>query len=211
MLPALGEDAVEQRAVGELVDGVEPEQRDPPAVGRAEGRPAARRGRSAARPSCGSRRSRRSSSLRLDGSFVSVRVREVRELLAAAREEPGTTAAARERFRMSLLRRFYEEYGRVLGAAAIRNFDEVEQALRANGLPRPRAQGGLAARRSPTGSSARCSRRAPRSPRRPTGILDAGEQKLLLPARRRLVGRRRAAARRGARAARRRRRTPTGT
>src|SRR5207237_7500231 len=57
---------------------------------------------------------------------------EVRELLDAARES-GTTAAARERFRMSLLRRFYEEYGRVLGAAAIRNFDEVEQALRAKG------------------------------------------------------------------------------
>ena len=32
MLPALGEDSVEQRAVGELVDGVEPELRDPPAV-----------------------------------------------------------------------------------------------------------------------------------------------------------------------------------
>jgi DNA helicase IV len=34
---------------------------------------------------------------------------------------------------MTLLRRFYEEYGRVLGAAAIRNFDEVEQALRSGG------------------------------------------------------------------------------
>ena len=32
VLPALGEDAVEQRAVGELVDGVVAELRDPPAV-----------------------------------------------------------------------------------------------------------------------------------------------------------------------------------
>src|SRR3954451_15821096 len=32
VLPALGEDSVEQRAVGELVDGVAPELRDPPAV-----------------------------------------------------------------------------------------------------------------------------------------------------------------------------------
>src|ERR671939_851227 len=32
VLPALGEDTVEQRAVGELVDGIEPELRDPPAV-----------------------------------------------------------------------------------------------------------------------------------------------------------------------------------
>ncbi|MGZ4290522.1 MAG: hypothetical protein ACXVQZ_07890, partial [Gaiellaceae bacterium] len=31
VLPALGDDAVEQRAVGELVDGVAPEVRDPPA------------------------------------------------------------------------------------------------------------------------------------------------------------------------------------
>ena len=34
---------------------------------------------------------------------------------------------------MSLLRRFYEEYGRVLGAGAVRSFDEVERALRAKG------------------------------------------------------------------------------
>ena len=79
-----------------------------------------------------SSRSRTSSSLRLEGSFISVRLREVRELLDAARE-PRTAPPrlGRERFRMSLLRRFYEEYGRVLGGAAIRNFEEVEQALRA--------------------------------------------------------------------------------
>src|SRR5882672_5016303 len=34
VLPALGEDAVEQRAVGELVDGAEPERRDPADVAR---------------------------------------------------------------------------------------------------------------------------------------------------------------------------------
>src|SRR5205814_6392621 len=70
--------------------------------------------------------------IRLEGSFISVRLREVRELLETARES-GSTTAARERFRMSLLRRFYEEYGRLLGGAAIRNFDEVEKALRTNG------------------------------------------------------------------------------
>ena len=32
VLPALGEDMVEQRAVSELVDGIVPERRDPPAV-----------------------------------------------------------------------------------------------------------------------------------------------------------------------------------
>src|SRR3954451_11656054 len=55
VLPALGEDAVEQRAVGELVDGVVPELRDPPPVAELKadlrlvegGRRAAGRGRGA--------------------------------------------------------------------------------------------------------------------------------------------------------------------
>jgi DNA helicase IV len=34
---------------------------------------------------------------------------------------------------MSVLRRFYEEYGRALGAAALRSFDEVERAVRTKG------------------------------------------------------------------------------
>ncbi|MCW2966160.1 MAG: Superfamily and helicase-like protein [Actinomycetia bacterium] len=131
VLPALGEDSVEQRAVGELVDGVFPELRDPPAVAelKADVRLAevvhrAAELRLASEPE--------ELVIRLEGSFISVRLREVRELLAAARET-GTTTAARERFRMSLLRRFYVEYGRVLGGGAIRNFDEVEQALRSKG------------------------------------------------------------------------------
>ena len=131
VLPALGEDSVEQRAVGELVDGVTPELRDKPEVAELKAdlrlvevvRRAAEL-RLASEPV--------ELVLRLEGSFVSVREPEVRELLAAARAK-GTTAAAREHFRMSLLRRFYEAYGRVHGAGAIRNFDEVVQALRAKG------------------------------------------------------------------------------
>jgi DNA helicase IV len=131
VLPALGEDSVEQRAVGELVDGVAPELRDPPAV--AELKADVRLAKVVQRAA----ELRLTSEpeelvLRLEGSFISVRLRDVRELLATARET-GTTSAARERFRMSLLRRFYEEYGRVLGGAAFRNFDEVEQELRAKG------------------------------------------------------------------------------
>jgi DNA helicase IV len=132
VLPALGEDAVEQRAVGELVDGIAPQRRDAPEVARLKAdlrlvdviaRAAELRLQSAPEELV----------LRLEGSFVSVRVREIQELLSAARVELGVTVAARERFRMSLLRRFYEEYGRLLGAGAIRNFEEVEQALRAHG------------------------------------------------------------------------------
>ena len=132
VLPALGEDAVEQRAVGELVDGVSPQRRDPPDVARLKAdlrlveviQNAARLRLDTAPQEL---------VLRLEGSFISVREHEIGELLAATRAEFGTTTAARERFRMSVLRRFYERYGRALGAAAIRNFDEVEQALRANG------------------------------------------------------------------------------
>jgi DNA helicase IV len=133
VLPALGESAVEQRAVGELADGIEPTVRDAPDVTRLKAdlrmvdviRRAAERQLESEPVEL---------ALRLEGTFVWVRESEVRELRDTAREELGLTTAARERFRMSLLRRFYEEYGRVLGAAAIRNFDDVEKALRAGGL-----------------------------------------------------------------------------
>src|SRR5262249_11154131 len=132
VLPALGEDMVEQRAVSELVDGIVPERRDPPAVAdlKADTRLAkvVRRAvelQLVAQPE--------ELVARLEGSFVWVKEREVGELVDRAREELGTGAAGRERFRMSLLRRFYEEYGRIHGAGAVRSFDEVERALRAKG------------------------------------------------------------------------------
>jgi DNA helicase IV len=132
VLPALGESAVEQRAVGELADGVDATLRDSPDVAELKADPrlvdVIRRGAEKQLES-----EPIELALRLEGTFIWVREREVRELRDAAREELGLTTAARERFRMMLLRRFYEEYARVLGAAAIRNFDEVEKALRARG------------------------------------------------------------------------------
>ncbi|MEP6978862.1 MAG: ATP-binding domain-containing protein, partial [Thermoleophilia bacterium] len=132
VLPALGEDAVEQRAVAELVEGVVVERRDPPEVARmkADTRMAEVIARAV--------ELRLESEpvvvlARVDGAYVRVRQREVVELLERAREELGTGAAARERFRMDVLRRFYEDYGRVHGGAAYRNFEEIEKALRANG------------------------------------------------------------------------------
>ena len=132
VLPALGESAVEQRAVAELVDGIDATLRDAPEVARLKAdlrlveviRRAAERQLESEPVEL---------ALRLDGTFVWVREREVRELRDAARQELGLTTAARNRFRMTLLRRFYEEYAHVLGAAAIQNFDEVEQALRSRG------------------------------------------------------------------------------
>ena len=132
VLPALGEDMVEQRAVSELVDGIVPERRDPPLVAdlKADTR-LAEVVRRAVELQLVSQPEELAA--RLEGSFVWIKEREVGELVERAREELGTGAAGRERFRMSLLRRFYEEYGRIHGAGAVRSFDEVERSLRAKG------------------------------------------------------------------------------
>ncbi len=132
VLPALGEESVEQRAVDELADGVEPERRDPPDVARlkADLRLAEVIRRAAERQLVSEPEEL---AIRLEGSFVWLEAREIAELVTVTREEHGTSALARERFRMSLLRRFYDEYGRVLGAAALRSFEDVEKALRARG------------------------------------------------------------------------------
>jgi DNA helicase IV len=132
VVPALGESSVDQRAVDELVDGVRPDLRDPPDVARLKADP---RIADVLRRAAELRLQSEPQELvaRLEGSFVWVREREVSQLVGEARAELGMTTSARERFRMSLLRRFYEEYGRVLGGAAIRTFDEVEKALRAKG------------------------------------------------------------------------------
>jgi DNA helicase IV len=178
VLPALGENAVEQRAVGELADGIEPTLVDAPGVARLK---------ADLRLVDVIRRAAESQlesdpvelAIRLEGSFIWVREDEVRELLEAARAELGLTAAARERFRMSLLRRFYEEYGRVLGAAAVRNFDEIERALRAGGyLDRVlKAAWPLV---PPDRLVARLLTSKPFLAQAADGILDDAEQKLLL-------------------------------
>ncbi|HEX3291498.1 MAG TPA: UvrD-helicase domain-containing protein [Gaiella sp.] len=133
VLPTLGEENVEQRAVGELVDGVEVSVTDPPAVERlkGDGRLAAvianaAAARAAAHPE--------ELVARMEGEYLRVREREVAELLAEARRELGLTTRARERFRMNVLRRFYEDYGARLGGLAWRDFGEVERALNAKGF-----------------------------------------------------------------------------
>ena len=132
VLPALGENSVEQLAVADLVEGVAPTSVDPPAVARlkADTRLAqviarAVELRLAAEPE--------ELILKLEGEYIRVRVREQERLLGEIREEYGTTAAARERFRMGLVRSFYSEYGRLLQGAAVRDGEEVEKALKSSG------------------------------------------------------------------------------
>ena len=132
VLPSLGEDSVEQRAVTELVDGVTPTIQDTLDVERlkADPRLAEVVGRAVELRSQG-----RPEELvvRLEGSFVGVEVREVAELFRDARVQFGVSAAARERFRMNVLRRFYADYSEKLGGLAWRAFDEVERTLRKDG------------------------------------------------------------------------------
>ncbi len=178
VLPALGEEAVEQRAVSELLDGIE--------VGREEAADVARlkadtRLGEVVRRAVGLavRPAPQELVLYADGAFVSVKQREVAALLEDALGLGVALVPARERFRMALLRRFYERYGELLGPQALRSFDDIERALKRNGfltkyldrvlaLPKPDR---LVARllTSPSALSAAAD-----------GILDAAEQKLLL-------------------------------
>ena len=178
VLPALGEEAVEQRAVSELLDGIEVGREDAGDVARlkADTRLAEvvqRAVELAVQPKP------EELVLFVDGQFVSVRERQVRELLDDALESAPSLAQARERFRMAVLRRFYERYGELLEDLAFRSFDEIEGSLQRKGfltkylervlaLPKPDK---LVARllTSPA-ALAECA----------DGILDADEQKLLL-------------------------------
>jgi DNA helicase IV len=179
VLPALGEDAVEQRAVSELLDGVAAEREEAPDVARLKADPrlaevVTRAVELAVRPAP------EELVMYADGVFVSVKEREVRELLEAALEAPDVPLAlARERFRMAVLRRFYERYGELLGPRALRSFEELERALKQKGflakyldrvlaIPRPeKLVGRLLTSRAGLAEAAE-------------GILEPAEQKLLL-------------------------------
>jgi DNA helicase IV len=181
VLPTLGEDAVDQLAVVELVEGAEVTLADPADVERlkADDRLVdvvhrAVELRSEGRPE--------ELVVRMEGVFVGVREDEVTELLETARRELGLSTVARERFRMSVLRRFYADYGETLSGLAVRAFDEVERALRKNGVlnrfldavwPAPKPEQVV---RQLLSSRERLADAA-------DGILDEGEQRLLRRAR----------------------------
>jgi DNA helicase IV len=178
VLPALGEEAVEQRAVSELLDGIETgrEEKHDVALLKADPRLSEvveRAVEASVRPAP------EELVLYVDGVFVSVREREVAGLLDAALSGGVALAHARERFRMALLRRFYERYGELLGPRALRSFDEVERALRRNGLltkyldrvlPLPRAEKLVGRLLTSAGTLSRAA----------DGVLERDEQRLLL-------------------------------
>jgi DNA helicase IV len=132
VLPTLGEESVDQRAVAELVEGADVTRADALDVQRLK---ADVRLSEVVRRTVELRSEGEPQELvvRMEGRFVGVEADEVAELLAEARAELGLSTAARERFRMNVLRRFYEDYGVRLGGQAFRAFDEVEWALRKDG------------------------------------------------------------------------------
>jgi DNA helicase IV len=178
VLPTLGEEAVEQRAVTELVDGVEAAREEEPDVARLKGDPrlrevVARAVELAVVPAP------EELLMRVEGEYVRVRERNVADLLEEALEAGDPVGLARERFRMAVLRRFYERYTELFGPLAFRSFDDVERGLRQGGfltrwldrvLPLPQPEK-LVTRllTSPAALEAASE-----------GVLDADERKLLL-------------------------------
>ena len=178
VLPALGEDAVEQRAVSELLDGIEVGREEALDVSRLKADPrlaevVQRAIELSVRPAPAEL------VLYVDGVFVSVREREVAELLDTALEPGVPLALARDRFRMALLRRFYERYGELLGPQAFRGFDDVERALRRGGFLVKYLERVLALPR-PERLVARLLTSAAALAEAAAGVLDEAEQRLLL-------------------------------
>ena len=132
VLPTLGEESVEQRAVGELVDGVEVSLSDPPDAQLLKGDV---RMADVVRRAVEARVEPQPEqlALRLGGAWIRLREEEVAELVVEARAERGLSNAARELFRMNVVRRFYARYGERLGGSAFLASDDVEQALKREG------------------------------------------------------------------------------
>jgi DNA helicase IV len=133
VLPTLGEEAVEQRAVTELVDGIEVGREEEPDIARLKGDPRLREVVARAVEVAVVPAPEELVTL-VDGVYVRVRERDVAELLEEALEAGSPLGLARERFRMAVLRRFYERYGELFGPRALRSFDELDRALRRGGF-----------------------------------------------------------------------------
>ena len=178
VLPALGEERVEQRAVSELLDGVDATRPDADDVAAVKGdaRMAEVVARAAELLPAGEPEE---IGALVDGLYVSVPADTVAELLERARAEIGRTAAARERFRMDVLRAYYAAYARRHGADAYRSFDELERTLRAKGFLQRKLD-----RAWPPAAPEALVRRLLTSPSKlaeaAAGVLDRREQRLLL-------------------------------
>jgi len=133
VLPMLGEDRVEQRAIDALVTGVEATRREEPDAARLKGdtqlakvlADAVRELPSPPDELIGAR---------VDGVFLYLEPEAVARLIEQVQADSRSYNDGRERFRTGLVRELYLQYGNKLGGAAFRSFDELELALRHGGL-----------------------------------------------------------------------------
>jgi DNA helicase IV len=129
VLPMLGEERVEQRAIDELVGDVKVSRRDRPDVARLKGSLELADTIAAAVRALPSPPDELAG-IRVDGAFLYVEPGDIADLIAQAQETSSSHAEGRERFRMLLARRLYEQYGRKLDDLAFRSFDELTSATR---------------------------------------------------------------------------------
>jgi DNA helicase IV len=181
VLPMLGEERVEQRAVNELLDGIVTDRVEPADVARLKGdarmaQVIAAAVRALPQPP------EDLLAIRLEGVELRLAPEEVAGLIDEAQAESTDHAAGRERLRMKIVRAFYDRYTARLGDAAYHSFDDLEATLRSGGFltrtlnalwPRPKAE--QLVRRLLT-SSEQLALAA-------DGVLDENEQQLLLSGR----------------------------
>jgi DNA helicase IV len=181
VLPMLGEERVEQRAVNELVDGIEAVRTEAAEVARLKGdsrlaHVIAAAVRALPRPP------EELLAIRLEGVELRLSPDEVGRLIGEAQAESPDHDAGRERLRMKLVRAFYERYTARLGNAAYHSFEDIEATLRSGGFLN-RTLNALWPRARPH----QLLRRLLTSPEQlaaaADGILDEEEQRLLLSSR----------------------------
>ena len=181
VLPMLGEERVEQRAMNELVDGIDTVRPEAAEVARLKGgarlaEVIAAAVRALPRPP------EELLAIRLEGAELRLSPEEVRRLIGEAQAEAPDHAAGRERLRMKLVRAFYDRYAARLRSAAYYSFDDIEATLRSGGFLN-RTLNAIWPRPKPN----QLVRRLLTSPEQlaavADGILDAEEQALLLSSR----------------------------
>src|SRR5437870_372405 len=133
VLPMLGEERVEQRAVDELVDGAEAARSEDAALARLKG-DARLADVIAAAVRALPTPAHELIAVRLEGVELRLSPAEVAAMIEEAQAETPSHAAGRERLRMKLVRGFYDRYGARLGAAAYHSFDDIEATLRTGGF-----------------------------------------------------------------------------
>jgi DNA helicase IV len=176
VLPMLGEERVEQRAIDELA-GVDASRLEDPAVAclKADARladviAAAVRGLP--------RRPTELLAVRLEGVELRLPAEQVEALVEEAQAEASNHALGRERLRTKLTRAFYERYTTRLGHAAYSSFEDIEASLRTGGFLN-RTLDALWPRVKPEQLVRRLLTKAGELAAASDGILDDDEQRLL--------------------------------